>query len=126
MKIRIEYVTERGEINGERLVLRALSDTNIGNFMLVRTELEDDVVTTEIRNSLWFPDRKVKAGDIGVIYSKTGTYKKKKLHDERTAHFFYWNQRSPLWDDDDVAPVLLYAPKWISKTPDELVSQPSV
>ena len=123
MKIRIEYVADRGDMYSERLVLRARSDADIGDFMLLRTGFEDDEVTTEIKNTLWFPYERISAGDIVVIYSKTGHYKKKKLRDNRSAHFFYWNQESPLWDDDDAVPVLLYAPKWTSKTLDELLPQ---
>ena len=71
-------------------------------------------------NTFWFPYKAVTAGDIVVVYSKTGSAKQKQISDDRTAHFFYWCQDSPLWDDDDVAPVLLYAPEWDSKAPEEL------
>ena len=90
--------------------------------MLVRTGFEGDQVTTEVSNTFWFPYKAVSAGDIVVVYSKTGGAKQKQISDGRTAHFFYWCQDSPLWDDDDVAPVLLYAPEWISKAPQELAA----
>ena len=50
-----------------------------------------------------------------VVYSKSGTHKKKKIDGGRTAHFFYWGQKAPLWRDEDFAPVLLHAPDWVSK-----------
>ena len=89
--------------------------------MLIRTVYEDDQVTTEVKNTFWFPDEQVNAGDNVVVYSKRGTTRKKLLGDGRTAHFFYWGQESSLWEDEGVAPVLLYVPEWVSMAPEELV-----
>ena len=78
--------------------------------MLIRTRMFDDKLSTDVINSFWFPYQSVKANDIVVIYSKSGADIQKKIKDDRTAHFFYWGQSAPLWDDDNVARVLLYAP----------------
>ena len=120
MKIRIQFVADKGDLDNERLVFRVLRDVDLGDFLLVRTGFEGDQVTTEVMNTFWFPFKAVTAGDIVVVYSKIGRAKQKQISDDRTAHFFYWCQDSPLWDDDDVAPVLLYAPEWVSKAPQEL------
>ena len=122
MKIQIRFVVDKGDLDHERLVFRVLRDVDLGDFMLVRTGFEDDQVTTQVLNTFWFPYKAASAGDIVVVYSKTGGAKQKQISDDRTAHFFYWCQDSPLWDDDDVAPVLLYAPEWVSKAPQELAA----
>ena len=122
MKIRIQFVKDKGDRDHERLVFQVLRDVDLGDFMLVRTGFEDDQVTTRVLNTFWFPYKAAAAGDIVVVYSKTGRAKQKQLSDDRTAHFFYWCQDSPLWDDDEVAPVLLYAPEWVSKAPEELAA----
>lgn len=88
--------------------------------MLIRTVYEDEQVTTEVKNTFWFPDKPVNAGDSIVVYSKRGTTRQKTIGDGRIAYFFYWGQDSVLWNDDKVAPVLLYAPEWVSKAPEEL------
>lgn len=88
--------------------------------MLIRTVYEDEQVTTEVKNTFWFPDKPVNAGDSIVVYSKRGTTRQKTIGDGRIAYFFYWGQDSALWNDDKVAPVLLYAPEWVSKAPEEL------
>ena len=119
MKIRIQFVADRGKSN-ERLVLQVLRAADIGDFMLIRTGFEGDQVTTEVVNTFWFPYKPVYRGDIVVIYSKSGTAKQKAIKDNRTAHFFYWGQPSALWDGDNFAPVLLYAPEWVIKAPEEL------
>ena len=120
MKVRIQYVADRGDLDRERLVLRVHRDVDIGDFMLVRTGFEDDEVTTEVSNAFWFPYKRLRTGDLVVVYSKAGRDREKRLDGGGKAHFFYWDQNSPLWNDEHVAPVLLYAPQWASKAPEEL------
>ena len=105
MRVQIQYVVDRGDLSRERLVMRVRQDVDIGDFMLVRTGFEEDEVTTDV---------------LVVVYSKRGRNKRKGLDDGHKAHFFYWGQDSPLWDDEHVAPVFLYAPQWASKAPREL------
>ncbi len=100
--------------------MRVRQDVDIGDFMLVRTGFEGDGVTTEVSNALWFPYKRLRAGDLVVVYSKRGRSRAKPLDGGAEAHFFYWDQDSPLWNNEHVAPVLLYAPQWASKAPEEL------
>lgn len=122
MRVQIRYVAEQGDLDRERLVMRVRQDVDIGDFMLVRAGFEDDEVTTDVSNAFWFPYRRLRAGDLVVVYSKRGSDKQKRLDDGHKAHFFYWGQDSALWGDEHVAPVLLYAPQWASKAPQELVA----
>lgn len=122
VKVHIESVVDRGDIDHERLVLRAVRDADIGDFMLIRTRFEGDQVTTGVINTLWFPDQTVKTGDIIVVYSKSGGTTRKRTKDGRTAHFFYWGQKSALWESERFAPVLLHAPEWATKSPKDLAT----
>ena len=115
MQIKIGYAADKRDLARERLVLHAKRSTDIGDFLLIRTCVEDGEVTTDVRNSFWFPDRPVKAGDLVVVYSKSGTQRDKKFEGGRTAHFFYWDQKAPLWGDENFVPVLLHARDWVSK-----------
>ena len=123
MKVRIRYVAGAGNIDKERLVMHVSSTADIGDFMLVRTGFLDDDVTTDVKDSFWFPYERVEAKDLIVLYSKAGRTQRKPLDDGRTAHFFFWGRSEPLWGANDVAPVLLYAPVWASRAPDKLVQQ---
>ncbi|MYE12356.1 MAG: hypothetical protein F4X99_12015 [Gammaproteobacteria bacterium] len=120
MRIKIDRVADRGDLARERLVLRVRKDADIGDFMLIRTGFRGRSVTTNVTNSLWFPYQEVAEGDLIVVYSKSGTNKRHARDSGGTVHFFYWGQRSPLWDTDDAAPVLLYAPEWKHRTPEQL------
>ena len=121
MKVQITSVQDKGDIRHERLVLHVKRDVDIGDFMLLRTDFAGGHPPTNVTNTLWFPDMLMRAGDIVVVYSKSGSAKQKEISGGRTAHFFYWQQDSTLWDDETVAPVLLHAPEWASKAPHELV-----
>ena len=125
MRVRIEFVVDKGDLDNERLVLRVLRDADIGDYMLIRTGFEGGQVTTEVSNTFWFPNNTVNRGDFVVVYSKSGKSTTKPMSDGCTMYFFYWEQTSPLWNDERFAPVLLYAPQWVGKAPQELVRQSS-
>ena len=92
MRVQIQYVADRGDLSRERLVMRVRQDVDIGDFMLVRTGFEEDEVTTDVSNALWFPYERLRAGDLVVVYSKRGGSKRKRLDDGHKAHFFYWGK----------------------------------
>jgi hypothetical protein len=77
----------------------------------------------------------VSAGDLVVLYTKSGRENEKELKSGRKAHFFYcvllntpsacggelhWGLDPSIWERKDRAPVLLHAPEWISKGPEDL------
>lgn len=121
MKVRILGVVDRGELSGERLIFRVRADTDIGDYLVIRAEYDsdDDQVTTAVSGAFWFPDRKVSAGDLVVLYTKRGRTRRKKVG-QRTVHFYYWGKKKPLWGCEDMAPVILHAPSWQSTAPQEL------
>ena len=118
--MQIQSVADSGDLSRERLVMRVRQDVDIGDFVLIRTGFEHDEVTTDASNVIWFPYQRLRAGDLVVVYSKRGTDGWKQLDNGHRECRFYWHQDSPLWNDDHVAPVLLYAPQWTSKAPQEL------
>lgn len=122
MKADIRNVADAGDLERERLVLRINAKLDIGDFMLVCTGFFEDEVTTDVKSSFWFPYSDVKAGDLVVLYTKSGKAHEKAIGQGRTAHFYYWGRKKPLWEADNVAPVLLYAPEWVSRAPHELAS----
>ena len=88
--------------------------------MLLRTGFHDNQVTVGVLNAYWFPYKEVSAGDLIIIYTKSGKESEKRLEKGGTSHFFYWGLDFPIWQTMDVAPVILYAPEWESKSPEEL------
>ncbi len=119
MKLEIQSFADIGDISKERLVLRALDDINIGEYLILRSRRSTDGgPLSGAKSAYWFPDIEVKAGDLIILYSKTGATGKKALSRDRTAHFYYWHMKEALWGSDkkNVA-VLLESKSWESQSP---------
>ncbi len=120
MKIEIQSVADKGNIEKERLVLKVKSATDIGDYVVIQAGFSGGEVTAQAHNSYWFPYKSVSAGDLVVLYTKSGRDKTTQLRQGGRAYFFYWGLESAIWNRTDRAPVLLHAPQWISKTPAEV------
>ena len=114
MNIEIRNITEAGDIDGERIVLRATAECDIGRFAVFRcltSEKEGNVQSGNVPNVFWFPDKKVAANDYIVLYTKTRANSEKKNDDGTTSHFFYWRLKTPIWTNG-YTPVLVNTPTW--------------
>ena len=120
MKIEISSVSEKGNLEKERLVLTVKADTDIGEYALIQTDFDGEEVLTKVHQALWFPYKPVTEDDFVIIYTKPGQPNTKELEDGRATHFYYWGLPEPIWNVEDRIPVLLHAPKWTYKDPKEL------
>ncbi len=98
----------------ERLILKVLLDTDVGDFVVFRTKARNNQVTTGVETVFWFPDKAVKAGDLVVVYTKEGVRSEKPIKDGNRAHFFYWGISSAIWDDKSMAAIILHVSEWKS------------
>ena len=120
MKITIKSIADKGIKEKERLILKVKSDTDIGDYIVIQAGYSNKEVTVGTYNTFWFPYKAVSAGDLVVLYTKSGRENEKELKSGRMTHFFYWGLDYSIWGSKDRAPVLLHAPEWISKGPEEL------
>ncbi|OHX34410.1 hypothetical protein BJL95_17225 [Methylomonas sp. LWB] len=120
MNIDIQSVADKGNLDKERLILKVTADTDTGDYLVIQTGFSNGEVTIGTYNTFWFPYKAVSAGDLVVLYTKSGRENIKELKGSKKAHFFYWGLSSTLWGKNDRAPVLLHAPEWVSKAPDEI------
>ena len=114
MNIKFNSIADSGVLADERLILKVLLDTDIGEFVMFRAKARNDIVTTGVENVFWFPDKAVKAGDLVVLYTKKGAQSEKTLKDGTRAHFFYWGISSAIWDDKSMAAIILHVSEWES------------
>jgi hypothetical protein len=117
MSIVISSIADQGLALKERLVLRVLTDTDVGRYAVLRTASLEGMATTLVKNTFWFPDKAVSAGDYVVLYSKAGTPKEKPLKKGGTSHFFYWGHSEALWSSPSEAAVLLQIETWSTVIP---------
>ena len=120
MRIAIQSIADKGDDQKERLLLKVLAVADIGDYILIQTGFQADGVTIDTHHTYWFPYKKVEAGDFVVLYTRKGHENQRKLENGKKVHFFYWGISKSIWSTKDRAPVLLYAPKWDFKEPDEL------
>lgn len=120
MKLQIRSISGKGVIGNERLILKVLSDIDIGDYILFRAGYRNGSVTTGVRNTLWFPDKRVAKGDLVIVYTKSGRNTERRSDNGSMHHFFYWGLTEAIWNTSDNASVILHAPDWDSCGPDEL------
>lgn len=120
MNLKLKSVAEKGNFEKERLVINVLNDADVGDYILMQTGISDGNVNIAVSGTYWFPNQPVNAGDIVVLYTKSGTNKSKDLDGGRRAHFFYWGKAAAIWNKPSKAAVLALAPTWASASADEL------
>lgn len=113
MKVNITAIREPGNLEKERIVIRVESACDIGQFVLLQTGFEGEVVNTGVYETFWFPDKPVRAGDYIVVYTKNGKFSEKPFNDA-TSHFFYMGNSQPIWHKKNRSAVLMHAPEWQS------------
>ncbi|MCW2484966.1 hypothetical protein J5069_03550 [Candidatus Symbiopectobacterium sp. NZEC127] len=113
MKTKITAIREPGNLQKERVVIRVESTCDIGEFILLQTGFKEGTVNTRVYETFWFPDKRVRAGDYVVVYTKRGTSSEKPFN-ESTSHFFYMGNSEPIWNQEARSAVLMYAPEWES------------
>lgn len=117
MNLKFSSIADRGITAKERLVLEVVAKTDVGEYAVFRTGVSGTSVTVGVRNTFWFPDKPVAAGDLVVLYSKSGTESEKELERGTKAHFFYWGAGGSLWGGKEDAAVIAHIDEWISHIP---------
>ena len=120
MKIEFKSIADRGNYDKERLVLKVLADTDIGDHLVAQTDALSQDIGTELYHTFWPSYKTISSGDLIVLYTKSGKDSEKELSDGRHTHFYYWGLNSAIWDNNDKAAVILHAPEMITKRSDEL------
>lgn len=116
MKLQISSVKDHGDLENERLVLKAISDVNVGTYIISDTTYHsDNEISNELRHVFWIPDREVEQGDVVVIYTKSGRDKTIKNKSGNSTHFFYWGLNRTVWNKNGDAVVLLSLNAWSFK-----------
>jgi hypothetical protein len=89
MRLKIQGLRDPGVLPQERLVLEAGQNGDIGSYAIFCTRLlSTGDVSSKVERTFWFPDKKVQAGDLIVLYTKKGTQHDRQNKDNTTTHFF--------------------------------------
>jgi len=117
MRIQIKGIRDADDVTRERLVLQVTEPTDIGRYLVGRSEaVGENQVSNDLRQIFWFPDKPVRPGDLVILYSKVGTANEKNNARGSTSHFFYWGKIAAVWDEVSAA-VLIRAADWAMARP---------
>ncbi|UST83310.1 hypothetical protein [Pseudomonas siliginis] len=111
MKLNILRIADAGDLEKERIVLRAATNVDIGEFLLLQARTVGEKITTDISETYWFPDKEISSGDLVILYTKKGRDKEKETK-EGKSHFFYWHKTKCVWSKEATTPIILNAPFW--------------
>jgi hypothetical protein len=114
MNLEIRSFADAGDVSKERIVLKALADLDVGEYAVFRSGISTDgaLPTSGRKMAYWFPDEKVKANDLIVLYTKEGSRSSKRLDNGTTAYFFYWGRKESLWGSNEHGAVVLEILDW--------------
>ncbi len=123
MKLKIMSFPDAGDLQKERVVMKAEADLDIGQYAAFLTNLQDGSASSGRQTAFWFPDGDVKLNDFVVLYSKHGKESTKVISGTRTAHFFYWGYDTAQWVPDGTnGLVVLKVSEWIKGSPETKIS----
>lgn len=105
MKLKITSVKNQGDANKEYVMLKALEDCNLNNYMILDNTYDAaGEPSNKSRHIYIFPDFSVKAGQYVCVSTRKGKYKLGKTDKGNPLHYFYWGLEHSVWNDDgDVA-----------------------
>ncbi len=100
MNIKLQEIIDNGKHSDERIVLKAVTNVNLANYMLLdATYLPDGKLSNKARHVHWFKSKIVNANDTIVLYTKKGQPSEQKNANGTTSHFLHWGLDSSVWNN---------------------------
>ncbi len=114
MTLKVVHVEGAGNLESERVVLRATANSGIGKYLVLKTKKSPDgkVFSGSIPAAYWFETINVQQGDFVILYSKAGQRSQKPIiEDGTTSYFFYWGLTEAIWASE-FKPTAITAATW--------------
>ena len=111
MSLKIIRVSDAGDDQSERLVMKVTDECNLKDFMVMDCTYENGQVSNKHRHVYFFPDKSVKKVEYVILFTRSGKNKTGTWNDDddTVTHRFYWGLDTTVWNEDgDEALVLKY------------------
>jgi hypothetical protein len=116
LKLEILCISDKGEHDTERVILRARKDCNLGFFLLcLSTWKSKATISNKLRHLFWFPEAAVNSGDFIILYTRKGSTIGCENQLGTTTHAFYWGLEKPVWNDPKDCAVVFESFGWVSR-----------
>ncbi len=110
MQLQILKVRDAGDLENERIILKANQTCEISWYILFDNTYDDDGNISNLwRHMYIFPKIEVKAGDFIWLYSKTGENSNRGNNSNTTTYLLYWGLDETIWNkENDTAHLIKY------------------
>ena len=99
MNLKIISVHGHGKFNEEFVLLRAIADCNLTNYILADTTYTaPQTISNKSRNMHWFQGLPLKAGEHVIFYTRPGSYSK-TTNSGMIYHHMYWGLKAAVWNN---------------------------
>jgi hypothetical protein len=115
-KLRLLRFKQPGIYKEERVILKAETDLELGNFIFCRSTRgkadKTSSVSALVADVNWLPDRKIKAGDFILLYTCVGSDRTFQNKNGTVSHVLYLDIDEAIWTDGEKAAVLFELANW--------------
>lgn len=116
MELQIDRITGHTPPESERLILKVIKETNLGDYMLMDTLREgQELSLVRNRHIFLFPNISVKPGNSVVVYTGKGEDTVITTDQQEIRYSFYWNLSKRLWRKHIGNVYLVKIDSWVSK-----------
>lgn len=116
MSVELIVVKESGDLEKERLVLRAVREGDIGKYLVTRAKIggmpDRKVLAGSTYFAYWFPEKIVNEGDLVILYSKSGKSSERVNFNDTKSYFYYAGRDKSIWNQPDTVPILMEVGSW--------------
>lgn len=113
MELKISGVSDKGDLNNERVGFDVIRDCELKFYQLFRTTFSDKGgFYNRSKNAFWFAPKAVKAGDKIVVYTRTGKDNLKLNSNGTTTYWLYWGLEEPIFKTEKDGVVLVEIKNW--------------
>ena len=112
MELVITGFGDKGNLQNERIGLKALKECDLKYYQLFKTKFTENNFYNRSSAVFWFAPRIVKAGDKIIVYTKVGADNIVINPDGTTNYFLYWGLSEPIFDAPDKGVVLAELVSW--------------
>lgn len=115
--VKIKYISDGGIAGKERLILAVTAADDMGQYLIFSTkETAPGHISSTPKNVYWFPDKPVRAGDLVVLYTRSGEQSQVSNKNGTTTHFFYWGLGGTIWNNPNDSAAILKVEQWDYKS----------
>ena len=115
MSLEFRHVRYAGDLEHERVVLKARRRLNLGDYLVADTTYyEDGSVSNQLRHVYWFPNYIVAQDDLVVLYTKKGKEFFRMSGEGPRSHFLYWGLDRSIWNQDADGAVVIEIRDWFA------------